>query len=194
MKVPIKLLGLRKKYGDKVVLENVNYVIHKGTTTCIMGPSGCGKTTLIRIMMGLETADAGMTIGLEDLKKSVVFQEDRLCENLTVASNIRMVNHHPLETKHLLAAIQKVGLPADCLKQAVHQLSGGQKRRVAILRALMSRYNTLFMDEPFKGLDSETKKQVMQYVKEATKGKTVILVTHDEAECQFMSDDVIYCL
>jgi len=189
----IKLMNISKSYEDKVVLDQINYEIKEGITTCIMGPSGCGKTTLLRIMMGLTSPDSGTILGLENLKKSVVFQEDRLCENLTVARNIRMACHQPLETDHLLIAAKKVALPTDYLKQAVHQLSGGQKRRVAILRALMSEYDVLFMDEPFKGLDVKTKKQVMQYVKKATKGKTVILVTHDVSEYQELSDDMI-CL
>ena len=184
----IKLINMSKKYDTKTVLKQINYDIEEGATTCIMGPSGCGKTTLLRMMMGLETPDSGEMAGLEGLKKSAVFQEDRLCENLTVARNIKIATHQPLALPHLLDALQKVNLPPNCLKQPVYQLSGGQKRRVAILRALMTDYDILLLDEPFKGLDLETKKQVIQYVKEATVGKTVILVTHDEMECQLISD------
>jgi len=190
----IKLLNISKKYDAKIVLDDISYHIKEGVTTCIMGPSGCGKTTLLRIMMGLEMPDKGAVAGLENLKKSVIFQEDRLCENLTVASNIRMTRRKPLKVDQILDAIQKVELPPDCLKQQAQHLSGGQKRRVAILRALMTEYDILFMDEPFKGLDLETKKQVMHYVKQATQGKTVILVTHDEMECQAMSNEMIYHL
>jgi len=187
----IKLMNISKKYNDKVVLNNISYDIKEGVTTCIMGPSGCGKTTLLRIMMNLATPDEGEILGLENLKKSAIFQEDRLCENLTVARNIRMASRKSLEVDNLLDAIQKVMLPLDCLKQSVQHLSGGQRRRVAILRALMTEYDILLMDEPFKGLDLETKKHVMHYVKEVTRGKTVILVTHDEMECQFMSNEEI---
>jgi len=190
----IKLINVTKKFNDKLVLENFSYEIKEGKTTCIMGPSGSGKTTLLRMMMGLVIPDDGSVEGLENLRKSVIFQEDRLCENLTVANNIRMASRKPLESTHLLEAIQKVALPSECLKQAVHQLSGGQKRRVAILRALLTDYDILFMDEPFKGLDVDTKKQVMQYVKEATEKKTVILVTHDEMECQAMGNETIFHL
>jgi len=190
----IKLVNISKKYDAKVVLDQVSYEIKAGVTTCLMGPSGRGKTTLLRIMMGLEMPDSGTMIGLENLQKSAVFQEDCLCENLTVACNIRLSCRKPLETDHLLNALKSVELPSDCLKQSVVHLSGGQKRRVAILRALMAEYDILFMDEPFKGLDLATKKQVMDYVKEAAQGKTVILVTHDEMECQAMGSEVIYRL
>ena len=188
----IKLVNISKEYDAKVVLDNISYDIEEGVTTCIMGPSGSGKTTLLRIMMGLEMPDEGTIVGLENLKKSAVFQDDRLCENLTVSSNIKMARRKPLQADQILDAIKKVELPPDCLKQSVQHLSGGQKRRVAILRALMTEYDILFMDEPFKGLDLETKKQVINYVKELTQGKTVILVTHDEMEYQEMSEKMIY--
>jgi len=187
----INLMNISKRYDDKVVLDNISYDIKEGVTTCIMGPSGSGKTTLLRILMDLEQPEMGAVTGLENMQKSSVFQEDRLCENLTVASNIRMTRRQPLEADKIVDAIKKVKLPPDCLKQSVRHLSGGQKRRVAILRAVMTDYDILFMDEPFKGLDLETKKQVMTYVKKITQGKTVILVTHDEIECQVMSDEVI---
>ena len=187
----IKLMNISKKYDDKVVLDNISYEIKEGVITCIMSPSGRGKTTLLRIMMGLELPDAGVILGLDSLQKSAVFQEDRLCENLTVACNIKMVSRKSLEKDQLLEAIKKVELPADCLGQPVGHLSGGQQRRVAILRALMTEYDILFMDEPFKGLDVKTKKQVMHYVLETTEEKTVILVTHDEVECQIMSNEMI---
>jgi len=188
----IKLLNISKKYGEHLALECVNFEIKEGVTTCIMGPSGCGKTTLLRLMLGLENFEEGMITGLSGLKKSVVFQEDRLCENLTVATNIRMISAKKIDDQLLLTAIEQVGLPSECLKRQVSQLSGGQKRRITILRALMSEYDILFMDEPFKGLDLETKKQVMRHVRNKTKGKTVVLVTHDQMECEAMGGDVIY--
>ena len=188
----INLANVTKKYDNKIVLNNFSYDIKVGKTTCIMGASGSGKTTLLRILMGLELPDDGHVEGLSGLKKSVIFQEDRLCGNLTVATNIKMTSQVPLEATYLLEAIKEVGLPSDCLMQPVHTLSGGQKRRVAIFRALMTEYDILFMDEPFKGLDVRTKQQVMEDVKVSTQGKTVILVTHDELECELMSDEVIY--
>lgn len=190
----IKLANITKKFDDKLVLDQFGHDFKVGKTTCIMGASGSGKTTLLRIMMGLESPDDGQVEGLQHLKKSVVFQEDRLCENLTVARNIKMASQTALTMEQILDVIKEVGLPADCIKQPVDQLSGGQKRRVAILRALVAEYDILFMDEPFKGIDLETKTRVMQYVKEMTQGKTVIFVTHDEMEAQVMSDEVVDCL
>ena len=187
----IKLKGVTKKYGDCVVFSQFEQVIKKEKTTCIMGMSGSGKTTLLRIMLGLESVDEGEIEGLEGLKKGVIFQENRLCENLTVAANVKMSSPHPIKENQILEEMQKVGLASDSLRQPVRELSGGQKRRVAILRALFSNYDILFMDEPFKGLDTKTKKQVMVYVKKKTQGKTVILVTHDEKECRTMGDEIV---
>ena len=188
----IKLTKITKKFDDEIVLENFSQGFKLGKTTCIMGPSGSGKTTLLRMMMGLVIPDEGLIEGVENFKKSVVFQEERLCENLTVMTNIRLVSQKSLEMTQITEALQQVDLPAVCLKQPIQQLSGGQKRRVAILRALLADYDILFMDEPFKGLDLETKRQVMAYVKEMTRGKTVILVTHDPLECEMMDSEVIY--
>ena len=187
----IKLINITKKFDEKIILAGFNGCIEMGKTTCIMGASGSGKTTLLRIMMGLLTPDDGSVEGLTHLKKSVVFQEDRLCENLTVATNIKMVSRQILDKGQLLEAVEKIGLPLNCLNQAVGQLSGGQKRRVAILRALFADYDILLLDEPFKGLDLETKIDTMSFVKELTRKKTVILVTHDESECLAMEGKLI---
>lgn len=82
---------LSKFYGENKVFSDFSAVFERGKTTCIMAPSGAGKTTLLRILTGLETADAGRIEGMDGLKKSMVFQEDRLCENLSVSANIRLV-------------------------------------------------------------------------------------------------------
>ena len=112
------------------------------------GSSGKGKTTLLRILIGLEKADNGKITGMEGKDISVVFQEDRLCENLNVLSNIRLVQEKKKEGKQeFLKKVQKgleeVGL-LECSHQPVKELSGGMKRRVAILRALYAKWDILF--------------------------------------------------
>ena len=176
----ITLRHVWRSFGEKQVLRDFSHTFPQGELTVVMGPSGCGKTTLLSLLLGLETPDKGEVLGMEGRKKSAVFQEDRLCENAGAVSNIRLVN--PALTKaqaeEMLSAL---GL-SDSLKQPVRTLSGGMKRRVAILRALAAEYDVLLCDEPFKGLDAETKALVMDYFLGKTKGKTVILVTHDSAE------------
>lgn len=153
----------------------------------MMAPSGAGKTTLLRILAGLEKADSGQIEGLEGLRISMVFQEDRLCENLSASANIRLVRgkkrwgrDKKLEAK-ISKAMAAVGL-GGCEDQPVREFSGGMRQRTALLRALYSEWDVLFLDEPFKGLDEETKELVIEYTKKQCFGKTVIFVTHDRSE------------
>src|SRR5699024_2714650 len=129
----------------------------RGFTLCadgplvLMGPSGCGKTTLLRILMGLERADAGEVTGVG--RVAAVFQENRLCPQLTAAANITLPGGDPKTAERELRALgfadAELALPAA-------QLSGGQMRRTALLRALLCpQAQTLLLDEPFTGMDAE---------------------------------------
>lgn len=176
--------NLCKSYGEKTVLHNFSCVIPSGTVTGLMAPSGAGKTTLLRILMGFEHADSGSVHGLDGARLSAVFQDDCLCENLTPVDNIRLVSRG-ISKKEAESALMAVGLN-DCLHQPVRELSGGMKRRVAIMRALSADYDLLILDEPFKGLDKATKAHVMQDTRSRCKGRTVIFVTHETAELEAM--------
>ena len=178
----IQVRNLSKSFGDKGVLRNFSADFPAGAVTAVMAPSGGGKTTLLRLLMGLETADGGTVEGLEGLRQSAVFQEDRLCENLSAQANLRLVNPS-LSAKEAEEALAAVGL-AGCGGQRVAEFSGGMRRRVAILRALLARWDVLFLDEPFKGLDTETKALVLSYTRRRCEGRTVLLVTHDPSEAE----------
>ena len=186
----ICIRNLSKSFGGKVVFDGLNLTIKGGVTTCIMAPSGAGKTTLLRILMGLETADGGSVTGLEGKRFSAVFQEERLCENMTAADNIRLVMPPSAGMAAVLAEMDRIGL-CGCARQPVCELSGGMRRRVSILRALFAEYDVLFLDEPFKGLDDALRGQVLAYVKEKTAGKTVVFVTHDKAEAVIMGAQIM---
>lgn len=179
----IVISELSKSYGDNIVLDEFSAVIPENKMTFIMGPSGCGKTTLISILMGLADMDSGTITGVP-LLKSAVFQEDRLCESFNAVSNVRLACEKRTKNKEIISHLEKIGLK-DNLYKPVIELSGGMRRRVAVVRAIMARSDIIFMDEPFKGLDDKTKAKTMQYVAENTKNKTVIIVTHDidEANC-----------
>ena len=187
MKIMVEHLS--KSYGSKAVFTDFSANFFYGEITCLMGASGAGKTTLLRLMMGLEKPDAGAVRGIEGHAIGAVFQEDRLCENLSAISNIRLVAAQRTKAE-VLAALQQAGL-GDCLLQPVRELSGGMRRRVALLRALLSGAEILFLDEPFKGLDDETKITVMQMTKQYAINRTVIFVTHDEKEAIFAAGAVI---
>ena len=173
-----------KAYDGKPVLHGLSATLPYGATTSVTAASGEGKTTLLRILMGLERADSGSIRGLDGLRVSAVFQEDRLCENLSAEANIRLVNDK-LSHGQALAALAAVGL-RDSARQPARALSGGMRRRVAILRALHAVYDILLLDEPFKGLDEETKAAVIAYTKAQCAGRTVLLVTHDASELDAM--------
>ena len=178
----IELQNVCKAFGEKQVLQDFSHTFPEGELACVMGPSGCGKTTLLSLLLGLEQPDAGKILGMEGRRKSAVFQEDRLCENSSAVSNIRLVNP-ALSKGEAEAMLRELGL-GDSLGQPVRTLSGGMKRRVAILRALAAEYDVLFCDEPFKGLDQATKAQVLDYFLARTQGKTVLVVTHDPEEAK----------
>ena len=180
----IVIRGLSKAFDGKQVLRDFSTVLPAGQVTGLMAPSGAGKTTLLRILMGLEMPDRGTITGLQGLRLSAVFQEDRLCENLNLVSNLRLVTP-TLSQSAAEEALTAVGL-TDCLHQPVRELSGGMRRRVAILRALLAEYDLLFLDEPFKGLDRETKEVVMADTRRRCDGRTVLFVTHDPTELEAM--------
>lgn len=179
----INLRGISKSFGGKAVLEDFSAVIKGGEVNCILGASGSGKTTIGRIICSLETPDGGVVEGLEGRRLSVVFQEDRLCDGISSLSNVRFVSGASVQD--IEKAFQNTGLEG-LGGQVAGTLSGGQRRRVALVRAVLADCDVLLMDEPFKGLDGKTKAHVMKWVKGMTAGKTVILITHDSSEADFM--------
>ena len=178
----IRLEGIVKAYEGKVVLDGFSAVLPYGQVTAVMAPSGAGKTTLLRLLMGLETPDSGSIAGMDRHRMAAVFQEDRLCGYLSPVDNIRLVN--PARTAaEVREALAQMGL-AGCETQPCRELSGGMNRRVALLRALLADADVLFLDEPYKSLDADTKKAVQDAVGEYTQNKTVVLVTRDPAEAE----------
>lgn len=175
----IVLKDICKSFDEKTVLNNLSAEFAYGEISCLMGKSGCGKSTLLNIIMGLLPKDSGEISGVPE-KISAVFQEDRLCEEFSAYTNIRL--SCPDERKsEIIPALKNLGL-GDSIDKKVSTLSGGMKRRVAILRAVLSDWELLIMDEPFKGLDENTRLKVIDFVRERTDGKTVIMVTHDEED------------
>ena len=179
---------IHKRYGEKVVLGDFSARFPAGTCTCIMGPSGCGKTTLLRLILGLEAADGG-TISGRRFPMAAVFQENRLFEDFSALSNVSAVcakENRKLAARHLAA----LGL-ADSLTAPARTLSGGMKRRVAIARAVLAPGDLLILDEPFTGLDRDTKAVVLDYLKAHTQGRTLLLVTHDPVERDALAQQVL---
>ena len=184
----IKVDHVSKAYGEQQILRDLCCVFPEGKTTCIRGRSGCGKTTLIRLLLGLDIPDKGKIEGISDRKISVVFQEDRLCENLSAASNIRLVCAKTISDRELEEAYKAVAL-TEVWQKPVRELSGGMRRRVSILRALLADSDCVIMDEPLRGLDEKTRIKTIDYILKKTEGKTLIFVTHEEQEAVWLKAD-----
>lgn len=183
----IKLTNISKTFGDKQIFDKLNLLIKEKSTVALMGASGCGKTTLLRIIAGLEKADGGTVFS--DNKISYLFQEDRLCEDFSVISNIKFVIKD-FNREKTVEILKNLGI-SDTADKKVKELSGGMKRRVAIARALAVQYDVLILDEPFKGLDEELKKGIIEFIKDYNKDKTVIMVTHDLEEAKQMGGKIL---
>ncbi len=179
----LKIKGLSKTFGNLNVLNQVNVTLPSGPIHCLMGPSGSGKTTFLRILMGLEEADSGTIEGLRGKKVSAVFQEDRLCEAFCPVDNVAMVLPGSASRNKKQAYEELLCLlPEESLSRPVSTLSGGMKRRVAIVRALSAPSDMLLMDEPFSGLDEATKGLVIRHMLNRSAGKLVIVSTHQEED------------
>lgn len=176
----IEAVHISKSFDGVPVISELSLVLKAGGHYCLMGPSGCGKTTLVCLLMGLMKPDSGEVRAKRGLKLSAVFQEDRLLEQLSAVKNVQFASQASADDiKSMLLAL---GLEKSDLQKPVSAFSGGMKRRVALCRALISDHDVLFLDEPYKGLDDDTRDTVMDIVQKRTTGKTVVLVTHDIAE------------
>ena len=186
---------------DVAALQKTNLLINDHEIISLVGQSGCGKSTLLRIIGGLEKASTGfIKLNNKIIKKpssniGMVFQDPRLMPWLNVYDNIKLsiLNENKKQQKIKISkTLQKVGLE-NCEKLWPRELSGGMAQRVAIARALVREPKVLLLDEPFSALDSFTKTNLHQHVKElwASLKLTIIMVTHDINEATSMSDRIL---
>ena len=188
--MPLRIHNLSKSFDGQPVLSGVSTVLEEGNTYCLMGPSGAGKTTLLRILMGLERADSGRVEGLSGLRISTVFQEDRLCEGFTALENVRLAAAPSLSDADIRKALSAI-LPPQALDRPVSALSGGMKRRTAIGRALLAPFDLLLMDEPFTGLDEDTRRRTAAFIRERAAGRMILLSTHQEEDVRLFQARVL---
>lgn len=179
------LQTLSKSYGEKQVLLGLSLSLAAGEVYALMGASGAGKTTLLRILLGLEKEDGGTVSRKPDGAVSAVFQEDRLLEDVDAIGNITAAGRK----RGLCCTPEEVLdglLEPEAWQKRSDQLSGGMRRRVAIARALAVRSGFLLMDEPFTGLDEETKRRSIRQILKFQKGRTILVVTHQEEDARLL--------
>jgi iron(III) transport system ATP-binding protein len=203
----LRVEGVSKSYGRILALEAITLEVRQGEIITLIGPSGCGKTTLLRIVAGFERPDRG-TIWIDNVevssarlmvpphmrKLSMIFQDLALWPHMTALENIQFVlgnrrsPGHSLEDKaeRLLNEVNLGGYG----NRYPHELSGGEKQRLAIARALATRPRYVLMDEPFSDLDHMLKDELKQVILELNKNSTVgiLYVTHNVDEALTLAD------
>ncbi len=188
----ITVTNLSKSFDGRKVFSQVSQTFRTGDIYCLMGTSGSGKTTFFRILLGLDQPDSGTVSGTEGAFLSAVFQENRLCESFSSLDNVLMV--FPKVTKEIRESVKEdlcKLLPEESIYRPVSTLSGGMKRRVAVCRALAVPLDAVLMDEPFTGLDEDTRRKVIEFVKQKTAGKLAIISTHQEEDVPLLGGSLI---
>ena len=180
---------LTKQFGEKTLFRDLCLTVEGPAV--LWAPSGWGKTTLLRILMGLDTPTAGRVRGVG--WAAVVFQEDRLCPQLTALQNVTLVlpGTEKQYKKQIEAEFQQLGMDTAALALPAARLSGGQKRRTALLRALWAPSDTLLLDEPFTGMDPDTLAAAAALLRTRCGTKPVLLATHDREAIRLLGWPVI---
>ncbi|HEY0119513.1 MAG TPA: ATP-binding cassette domain-containing protein [Cellulomonas sp.] len=187
----ITLSSVTKTFGSLVVLRDVSLSLPDGSVTALLGANGSGKTTLGRLLLGLEAPTSGVVSGLSGLRRSAVFQDNRLCEQLTAVGNVRLVLPRSVSRSEVADELRAVGLADESLRKPVRSLSGGQRRRVALVRGVLAPSDLVVLDEPFTGLDTDAKAATLAWVRSRLPGRTALLITHDPAEASYFAATVL---
>ncbi|WP_083469501.1 ABC transporter ATP-binding protein [Methylobacterium variabile] len=190
MSAAVTVRGLRRRYGERVVIEGLDLRIELGEFVAMLGESGCGKTTLLRALAGLDPVDAGRIDG--PAQPAVVFQEHRLLPWAPLWQNVALGIETPEARDQAVAALREVGL-AGRESDWPRNLSGGQAQRVALARALVREPRLLLLDEPFAALDALTRIRMHELIKDlvARHRPGVLLVTHDVDEAIAIADRIL---
>lgn len=181
-----RMKDVRFSYDTVPVCDGVTWHLPDTGVVCLWGPSGCGKTTLLRLLAGLERPDSGRVEGGD--RVSMVFQEDRLLPWLTALANVTLTGAQQETARQMLAA---VGLTEEEMAALPEHLSGGQQRRVALVRALAAESDLLLLDEPFNGLDEDTWRRVVPLIGAYANTRPVVLVTHVRQQAEALSAQIL---
>ncbi|HEY0487825.1 MAG TPA: ABC transporter ATP-binding protein [Mycobacteriales bacterium] len=199
--------GVTKAYGPVPVLQGIDLHVPAESLTAVLGPSGCGKTTLLRLIAGFDTPDAGSiefgsevvagggrSVPARQRRVGYVPQEGALFPHLSVADNITfgLSRRDRRDRARVAGLLELVGLDDSVTSRMPHQLSGGQQQRVAVARALAPRPSVVLLDEPFSSLDAGLREGTRRAVAQALRAAsaTAVLVTHDQGEALSLADQV----
>jgi sulfate transport system ATP-binding protein len=202
----IQVDGVSKRYGDAHALRDVSLVVPDGSLTALLGPSGGGKTTLLRVIAGLEVADAGrVRMGDRDVTGvpvrergiGFVFQHYAAFKHMSVADNVAFgltIRKRPkAEVRRRVAELlDLVGL-SHLAQRRPDQLSGGQRQRMALARALAVEPEVLLLDEPFGALDARVREELRSWLRRLHEEVhvTTLFVTHDQAEAMEIAEQIV---
>lgn len=184
----IEVDGVSKSFGDKKVLDGFSLNIESEHSYVITGDKGCGKTTLFRIILGLEKPDSGRVGLLGDYKypyicAGAVFQNDRLCEGYDAVTNVAMVSKKIFRetvTEELLKFLSQ-----DDIYRPVRELTAAKRRIVAIVRACCIPNDVLIMDEPFTGIDDDTRKKLISFIRDKQGSGPLVIFAADTTDLNF---------
>jgi ABC-type polar amino acid transport system ATPase subunit len=194
----IRVTGLKKKFHDQVVLDDLSVTIHPGERVAVLGSSGSGKSTLLRCIQGLETPLAGNIVVRTGKKVGMVFQNFHLFPHMDVLTNltyapVRVNGLNPdVASKKAMDLLSQVGLEKKAHAMP-RNLSGGEKQRVAIARTLMMDPDVILFDEPTSALDPNMVQEVLRVIMDLSKtGITMVVVTHEMGFVKDFASRILY--
>ena len=205
----INLLNISKSYGETPAINSINLTIESGKTTVLIRPSGCGKSTILRTIIGLVTPESGKVnidgntlntanLMLQRRKMGYVIQEGGLFPNFNAQENISIMARYLREDNDTIQnrideLCRLTKFPKDALSRYPAEISGGQRQRLSLMRALMLDPDILLLDEPLGALDPLIRSELQEDLKEifSALNKTVIMVTHDIGEAAFFGDKIV---
>ncbi len=206
----INLLNISKSYGETPAINSINLTIESGKTTVLIGPSGCGKSTILRTIIGLITPESGKVnidgnslntanLMLQRRKIGYVIQEGGLFPNFNAQENISLMARYLRKDNYTIQnrideLCRLTKFPKDALSRYPAEISGGQRQRLSLMRALMLDPDILLLDEPLGALDPLIRSELQEDLKEifSALNKTVIMVTHDIGEAAFFGDKIVF--
>lgn len=180
----ITLDGVCKGFDGRAVLTDVSMTLKPGGRYCFFGPSGCGKTTLLRLICGLEQPDGGRISRPAGLRFACHFQENRLLPWYTALENLALIGS---DAEKWLARAELT----DAAGRYPGELSGGMKRRLSLVRALMYPADVLALDEPVREMDEAMAERMLRLIDESTGSRTLLLVTHDRCQAEALGCEFI---